>query len=105
MIYRILTWAFTVGAVLIPAALAAEVWVDPDYQLLADVALALLAAVVTIFTIRYAFWSRWSDNPTGRAFLAKSVVLAMLLLHIVAERWIPVAYPLHEHVRFAVYAV
>ena len=96
-------WA-SFGAVLVGSALLADVWADIDYHRAANLALLILAALVTVFTGMYALGSRWWSNKIGRVYLAKCIILSLVLLQAALVWWWDFDYAGRDHVRFAIYA-
>lgn len=82
-----------------------DVWLDIDYQAAADWSLACIAAWSTMFAIRYTFWSKWWTNRIGKVYLAKSIILALVLIQAAVSVWWSGDYLGRDQVRFAIYAL
>lgn len=80
-------------------------WWNVDYQEAANWSLACIAVWSTLFAIRYAFWSRWWTNRIGKVYLAKSIILALVLIQAAVTVWSSGDYPGRDQVRFAIYAL
>ena len=96
---------YTLAVMLLGLALAADVWWEPNYRLAANVALIVMTVLVTTFTLLYLVRSRWWTNQIGKVYLAKSVVLALVLAQGTLAVWWATDFPGREHVRFAIYAL
>lgn len=102
---RWLRWWYGLGVVVVAATYVSDIWLDINYQWAADISLAFIAVWATLFAIRYAVWSRWRSNRIGRVFLAKSVILALVLIQAAVSVWWPGDYPGRGVVRFAIYSL
>lgn len=80
-------------------------WWNVNYQEAADWSLACIAAWSTMFAIRYTFWSKWWTNRIGKVYLAKSIILALVLIQAAVTVWWSGDYPGRDPVRFAIYAL
>lgn len=70
---------------------------------LGDWALVSLTGIQVIFTLVYGFRSPWKTNRVGRVFLAKSVVLSIVLLQVSASVIWGVEYPFRVPIRTTIY--
>lgn len=98
-----IVWTYVAGLVLIGASFMADIWLTVDYRLVANIALAVLAAVTTVFAAVYGIRSRWQANVVGRIFFVKALILPMVLWQGAASAWIAADYVGREHVRFVIY--
>ena len=98
-------WAYAAAVALITVILALDVWFDIDYRLAANVSLVIVAALVIVFAVLYWARSRWWANRIGKIYLAKSVVLSLVLAQIVVASWWDTDYPGRQHIRFAIYTL
>lgn len=96
-------WVAAVLAIL--GFIVADIWFDIDYEVAANTAIVVMAAIVTAFAALYALRSKWRSNRIGRIYLTKSLILAAVLWQIVAAVWINTEYPGRQHIRFAIYAL
>ncbi|MCV7230651.1 hypothetical protein H7J73_32055 [Mycolicibacterium komossense] len=81
-------------------------WLDVDYQFVANIALLAAAAVESIFTGLYFVRSNWRANRIGRIFMVKCVALAAVLIQAAVSSWWPgTDYPFRHQIRFAIYTV
>lgn len=101
----LLTTAYGVPVLLVSLFLLGDLWWTLDYELAANIAIAVLAVAVNVFTILYGFRSNWRANRIGRIFLRKCVFLSLVLNQIVFAVWFDSEYPGRQHVRFAIYAL
>lgn len=92
-------------AAVVTITYVSDIWLDVDYQAAADWSLACIAAWATMFAIRYAGWSRWWTNRIGKVYLAKSIILALVLIQAAVSVWWSGDYPGRDPVRFAIYAL
>ena len=91
---------------IVGATFVSDIWWDPDYRAAADWSLACIAVSSTLFAIRYAFWSKWWTNRIGKVYLAKSIILPLVLIQAAAvTRWWDGDYPGRDPIRFAIYAL
>ena len=90
---------------IVGATFVADIWRDVDYRAAADWSLACIAVWSTLFAIRYAGWSRWWTNRIGKVYLAKSIILALVLIQAAVTVWSSGDYPGRDQVRFAIYAL
>lgn len=71
----------------------------------ADYALAALAIDTTIFTAVYAIWQPWWKERVSQIYLAKSVLLSLVLLQISASVFAGSDYPYRAEIRFTLYSL
>ena len=90
---------------IVGATFVADIWCDVDYRAAADWSLACIAVSSTLFAIRYAGWSKWWTNRIGKVYLAKSIILALVLIQAAVTVWSSGDYPGRDQVRFAIYAL
>lgn len=67
--------------------------------------LAVLAAAMWVFTIRYAFWSRWWTNRVGRVFLPEKVIMSTALTQVALSALTSSSYPGRDWARIVVYGL
>lgn len=101
----LLTTAYGLPVIAVTLFLLGDIWWTLDYQLAANIAIAILAGAVNTFTILYATRSNWRANRIGRIFLRKCIFLSLVLDQIVFAVWFDSEYPGRQHVRFAIYAL
>ncbi|TDO18108.1 hypothetical protein EV580_1289 [Mycobacterium sp. BK086] len=102
----ILLWAYWIGALLIPATFISDIWLDIDYERLANIALAVAAVLVTAFTTLYGFRSKWWTNLIGAPYLVKCVAMSAFLLQAAASVWIEwwaAEFAFRQQIRFVIY--
>ena len=58
-------WLYALGAAAITATFLADLWLDIDYRVAANVSLFYMAALVTVFTVLYGWRSKWRANRGG----------------------------------------
>lgn len=105
-IKRMFWWVYTLAALAVGSTIAADVWTDAlDYRLLANIALLVMAALVTVFAVLYLVRSAWWTNRIGKIYLIQSVLLAVVLDQIVLATWWDPEFPGRQHFRFAIYAM
>lgn len=97
--------AYGLAVALIVAVLFMDVWFEPDYEFWANVALIVVAVLVVVFAGLYGARSKWWTNRIGKIYLAKSLVLSLVLVQIAVGVWWPGEYPGRQHVRFAIYTL
>lgn len=71
----------------------------------ANVALLFLAVLVTLFTGIYLCRSPWWTNRVGRIYVAKSVVLSVVLIQITVASWFSTDYAGRQPIRLAIYVL
>ena len=93
------------GTVLVCCALLSDIWWwDPDdFRVAANVSLIAVALFTTVFTVRYAFWSRWWTSRVGPAYLALKIFMSMLLWQIAVATWWDSDFPGRQELRFVIY--
>lgn len=90
------------GALVIFTALV-DLCVDLDYRFWANVSLAIAALFTAVFAGLYLCRSRWWSNRIGRIYLAKSLVLPLVLGQGVVASWWDADYPHRQHIRWLIY--
>ncbi len=98
-----IVWVAVVAAVCVTVVFALEFLVQLDYELAANVSLLFLAAFVTGFTVLYVSRSIWWRNEIGKIYLAKCIVLSLVLDQIALVVWVEADYPFRQQIRFALY--
>lgn len=98
-------WIYVAGTVGVAATIISDIWVDVDYALNADIALVLVGVLAVAFAIRYAGWSKWWTNRIGKIYLAKSLILALVLVQAVVSVWWQDDYPGRQIIRFIIYSL
>ena len=86
-------WLYGLAIAVIGIAVVADAWFDLNYQLAANIALLVLGALVATFAVLYALRSRWWANRIGKVYLAKTLVLALVLMQIAVASWWDTDYP------------
>jgi hypothetical protein len=99
---RLLPWTLGLAVVTVLGTVLADVWLDIDYQLTANVALLAAATLVATFTLLYGFRSKWWANRIGRIYLVKCVVLSIVLTQAGVASWAE-DYPYRQQIRFVIY--
>lgn len=97
--------AFVAVTLFLTAVLVGDVWWNPNYTLMANIAVLVMASLVTVFTCLYGFRSRWKANRIGRIYLTKSVIIAVFLWQVALSVWWDTDYPGRPHVRFVIYTL
>lgn len=103
--WSMMRWAYGLAVTLTVAVLLLDVWFEPDYELWANISLIAVALLVVVFAALYGARSRWWTNRIGKIYLAKSMVLSLVLVQIAVGVWWPGEYPGRQHVRFAIYTL
>lgn len=98
-------WIYFVGAGAVASTITADVWFDIDYGLAADVSLIYIAILTAAFAALYGCRSRWWTNRIGKIYLAKSVILALVLIQAVVSVWWQDDYPGRHIIRFIIYSL
>ncbi len=98
-------WVYLAAICAVAATVAADVWFEIDYQFWANVSLLAVAGLATTFTVLYLVRSKWWTNRIGKIYLAKSVVLSLVLMQIVLASWWATDYPGRQHIRFVIYSL
>jgi len=94
--------AASVGVVL----LADIWWLDTDdYRVGANVSLIYIALLTSVFTARYAFWSRWWNSRVGPTYLTLKLLMTLVLWQIVVATWWDTDFPGRQQIRFAIYSL
>lgn len=70
----------------------------------ADYALVALALDTTVFTLVYATWQPWWKERVSQIYLAKSVLLSLVLLQISASVFAGSDYPYRAWIRLTLYS-
>ena len=100
-------WIYFIGAICVVATLAVGTWVGfthDDWRISANMSLIYIAVLNTAFTLLYLLRSRWWSNRIGRIFLAKSIVLALVLIQATVATWFDADYPGRQIIRFIIYS-
>lgn len=97
-------WAYMVPVLAMISVVVADTWLDLDYELFANIAVATVAVLTTIFAGLYAVRSKWWRNRIGKTYLIKSVFLALMLIQIAVALWWRTDFPGRQHIRFVIYA-
>ena len=98
-------WLYLIGLAGIVGTLIADIWYEIDYSVAADVSLIYIAILSAAFAVRYAGWSRWWTNRIGKVYLAKSVILALVLVQAMVSVWWQSDYPGRQIIRFIIYSM
>ena len=98
-------WLYLIGLAGIVGTLIADIWYEIDYSVAADVSLIYIAILSAAFAVRYAGWSRWWTNRIGKVYLAKSVILALVLVQAMVSVWWQSDYPGRQIIRFIIYSL
>lgn len=77
----------------------------PELKFAADCVLAVLAVMVVGFTALYVTRSPWWRNRIGKIYLAKSLVLSLVLIQITISTWVSLEYPLRQPFRLTIYTL
>lgn len=70
----------------------------------ADYALAALAIITGIFTAVYAIWQPWWKERVSQIYLAKSLLLSLVLTQISASVFAGKEYPYRALIRVTLYS-
>lgn len=98
-------WFYILGVASMVATLFADRWIDVDYRLSANISLAALAVMMTVFTVLFAARSRWRASQVGRVFLIKCVFFCLVLAQISVTVWWGEHYPWRDQIRYAIYTL
>lgn len=98
-------WVYVAGAAAVAATIVSDVWVDVHYGTAADVALLCIGVLAVAFAALYACRSRWWANRIGKVYLAKSLILALVLVQAVVSVWWQDDYPGRQIIRFIIYSL
>jgi len=100
------TWIYRfaiLGVLSTVATVISDIWLDPNFQLAANVSLIYIFVLTSAFTLLYLFRSKWWTNRIGKAYLTKSIVTSLVLLQIVLATWWSLDYPFRQQIRFIIY--
>ncbi|MCG7593722.1 hypothetical protein [Mycobacterium sp. PSTR-4-N] len=103
--HRFLAWVNIMVIIAIAVTVLSDVWFDPNYRTLANIALLTMAILVVFFTTLYIFRSRWSSNKIGLIYAVKCGALSLVLSQATVASWWDQEYPFRQQIRFAIYAV
>jgi hypothetical protein len=98
-------WLYLIGLAGIGGTIVSDIWIDPDYEWLANIALIYIAVLSGAFAVRYVAWSKWWTNRIGKVYLVKSVILALVLAQAVVSIWWQDDYPGRQIIRFIIYSL
>lgn len=98
-------WVYVAGAAGVAATILSDVWVDVHYGTAADVALLCIGVLAVAFAALYGCRSRWWTNRIGKVYLAKSLILALVLVQAVVSVWWQDDYPGRQIIRFIIYSL
>ena len=98
-------WLYLIGLAGIVGTLIADIWYEIDYSVAADISLIYIAILSAAFAVRYAGWSKWWTNRIGKVYLAKSVILALVLVQTMVSVWWQSDYPGRQIIRFIIYTM
>lgn len=98
-------WIYLAGMVGVAATIISDIWVDMDYELAANVSLIYIAILTVAFAALYGCRSKWWTNRIGKVYLAKSVILALVLVQAVLSVWWQDDYPGRQVIRFVIYSL
>ncbi|MCK0174819.1 hypothetical protein [Mycolicibacterium sp. F2034L] len=111
MIYRLLSRHKFLAAVNVMVVVAiaitvlSDVWFNPNYRTLANVALLTMTVLVVFFTLLYVLRSRWNSNKIGLIYAVKCGALSLVLVQATVASWWDLEYPFRQQIRFAIYAI
>lgn len=71
----------------------------------ANWSLFVLALMVSLFTLLYVFRSPWWRNTVGKIYLAKSIVLSLVLVQITVASLVSTEYPGRQYIRLGIYVL
>lgn len=71
---------------------------------LANTALLILAVEMVVFTFTYASGSPWWATPLGKIYIAKTVLLTLVLVQNTASALTSTDYPGRHQIRLSIYA-
>ncbi|OBK00053.1 hypothetical protein A5746_20940 [Mycolicibacterium conceptionense] len=98
-------WIYAIGAASVAATIISDIWFDVDYAINANIALLCIAVLTVVFAGLYASRSRWWANRIGKIYLAKSLILALVLVQAVVSVWWQDDYPGRQIIRFVIYSL
>lgn len=102
---RALTAGFPLAVVVVFVVVLADVWLDIDYRVAANTAMAVMAVLVAAFTLLYLLRSRWRTNRIGRIYATKSAILSVFLIQAAVAVWVSTDYPGRQYIRFVIYTL
>lgn len=102
---RFLVWVNIMVIVAIAVTVLSDLWFDPNYRTLANVALLTMACLVVFFTLLYVLRSRWNSNKIGLIYAVKCGALSMVLVQATVASWWDLEYPFRQQIRFMIYAI
>ena len=97
--------ALVAAMLVVGLTLIADLWIGIDYRLAANISLLCIAVLVNTFTLFYFVRSPWWTNRIGRIYLAKCLVLSLVLDQIAVTLWWDMDYPYRQQIRFAIYTL
>lgn len=103
--HRFLAWVNIMVIVAVMGTVVSDLWFDPNYRMLANIALLIMACLVVFFTLLYVLRSRWSSNEIGLIYAVKCGALSMVLVQATVASWWDLDYPFRQQIRFMIYAV
>lgn len=98
-------WIYLVGAAAVAATIISDYWFTIDYEIAANVSLIYIAVLTISFTVLYGWRSRWWTNRIGKVYLAKSIILALVLIQAAMSVWWQDDYPGRQIIRFVIYSL
>ena len=98
-------WVYIAGILTIVSTLVADIWVDINYRVAANVSLIYIAILATSFAALYGGGSKWWTNRIGRIFLIQTVLLACVLIQACVAVWVSAEYPDRHIFRFIIYSL
>lgn len=98
-------WVYLLGVSGIVGTLISDIWCDVDYEVAANVSLIYIAILAGAFAGLYLSRSKWWTNRIGKVFLAKCVILTMVLVQASLSVWWQDDYPGRQVIRFIVYSM
>ncbi|OMC50541.1 hypothetical protein A5742_01575 [Mycolicibacterium fortuitum] len=98
-------WIYVAGAASVAATILSDIWISVDYGINANIALLCIAGLAVTFAALYACRSRWWTNRIGKVYLAKSLILALVLVQAVVSVWWQDDYPGRQIIRFIIYSL
>ncbi|WP_232006033.1 hypothetical protein [Mycobacterium sp. 852013-50091_SCH5140682] len=101
----VMRWLYFLGLAGIAGTIIADIWFDIDYGLAADLSLIYIAVLSLAFAFQYAGWSKWWTNRIGKVYLAKSVLIALVLVQAGVTIWWQDDYPGRQIIRFVIYSL
>ena len=98
-------WVYAAGAAVIATVMVADIWLPVDYRLAANISLICAAVLTTTFAFLYGLRSNWRANMVGKIWMAKSVILPVMLWQIVISTWWDTDYPFRQPIRYVIYTL